>query len=234
MAKKKFDNKKELKEIEEVEEDIIDFEEFDDEDEVEVEVFKNKPAKKEKVVTSKSTEKREPVTLDCMKYLPIATFVISLLALIISIVILCKVNKLEGGTTKKNTSTDDTEEVTGYDTSLFTEITADEFISFIKDKKNTHFVYTGRPSCSYCQMMIGNYIKSVKEYDYTLYYFDTETVTSDDIATIQSFDEVFKQDFPATPMVYLVGNWGVEDVSEGYVEYATYAAFLEANGVKKK
>ena len=47
-------------------------------------------------------------------------------------------------------------------------------------------------------------------------------------------DETFEEDFPATPMVYLVGKGEVKDVNEGYTEYDTYVKFLEDNGVEKK
>jgi thioredoxin-related protein len=240
MAKK--DKKKEIAELEEVEEEFNDFEEFDDEDEVDVKTVKIKKketVKPAKEVYVKDSKVKAPHECQLMKWLPIATFVLSLITFILVIVILCKVNNLDGTTTKKKaTGTDNgngTEQTDSeYDTSMFTEITYEEFVKMIQDKNKTYFVYTGRPTCSYCRMMIGNYQKSVEEYNYTLYYFDTDYVTSDMVNTIQSYDEVFQEDFPATPMVYKVGNYGVEAVAEGYTEYDTYASFLEENGVKKK
>ena len=228
-------NKKELREkelIEDKEEDLIDFVEYDDED---GEYEEYTPKKKQEGKDERVNKSHKEINFDCMKYLPIATFVVSLISLIVSLVVLSKVNDLDGSTTKKKTTNEEeTTETAEYDTSMFKEIDADEFVDLINNKKEYYFVYTGRPSCGYCQMMIGNYQKSVKEYDYDLYYYDTEYVTSEIVEKIQGLDEIFEEDFPATPMVYLVGKGGVKDVNEGYTEYDIYAQFLEDNGVDKK
>ena len=47
-------------------------------------------------------------------------------------------------------------------------------------------------------------------------------------------DEKFKEFFGYTPMVFVTKNAVVRDVNEGYVEYETYAKFLEDNKVSKK
>ena len=234
MAKKvKTDKKKEIKKVEEIEEDVLDFEEYDDEDETVVELPR-KSEKEKKVVKKENDSDREGCPFQYKEYLPIATFIISVITLILIIAILGKVS--DGTTTKKSTSGSENEgtETAEYDTSMFTEIDADKFVELVKNKKEYYFVYTGRPSCSYCQMMIGNYQQSVEEYDYELYYYDTENVTSEIVSEIQGLDEIFEQDFPSTPMVYLVGKGEVKDVNEGYTEYSTYANFLEDNGVEKK
>ena len=236
MAKKvKNDNKKEIKKVEEVEEDVLDFEEYDDEDEVVVRPTHNK--QKEKVKEEKENDyHKNHSNVSFKEYLPIATFIISIITLILVLAILVKIDD-QDGTTKKSTSEGsgpDETETAEYDTSMFTEIDAEKFVDLINNKKEYYFVYTGRPSCSYCQMMIGNYQKSVEEYDYELYYFDTENVTSETIEEIHKLDEVFERDFPSTPMVYLVGKGEVKDVNEGYTEYSTYTSFLEDNGVDRK
>ena len=103
-----------------------------------------------------------------------------------------------------------------------------------EDEDSKAFVYTGRPTCSYCTLMIGNLIKSVEDYDYTLYYLNTDNLDSDSTGKITELDEILEKDFPATPMVYLVGDGKVYDVNEGYTDYATYTKFLEDNDVEKR
>ncbi len=231
---KKVEVKKEEKEVVEELEEVID-DEFDDEEEA---TFV-KPAKAEK----KEVVKKESNTKDCEKilkvYLPIAQFCVMVAILITLIFIAVYANTVAGQYRSKNTTSTETEtteatEDSEYDVSMFKEIDKDEFIDMVKDKKKKYFVYTGRSTCGYCRQMLPNLQKSVNEYDYTLYYFDTENVTQDDVDDIKKLDEVFETDFPATPMVYYVGNGKVNDVNEGYTEYDTYASFLESNDVDKK
>lgn len=232
MAKKiKIDDKKEIKKVEDVEDTISDFEEYDDEDEVEVTTKIEKDTRDEKE-TDRVIKNNSYVSPTYKDYLTIASFVISIISLILLLVVLAKI---DNNTISKGNAGDTTEtESVDYDTSMFTEIDEDKFVDLINNKKGYSFVYTGRSTCGYCLKMIGNYQQSVSEYDYELYYLDTSNLTSDFVEKIQGMDEIFENDFPATPMVYLVGKGEVKDVNEGYTEYSTYANFLEDNGVDKK
>ena len=232
MAKKvKIDDKKEIKKVEDVEDTISDFEEYDDEDEVEVTTKIEKDTRDEKE-TDRVIKNNSYVSPTYKDYLTIASFVISIISLILLLVVLAKI---DNATISKGKTGDTTEtESVDYDTSMFTEIDEDKFVDLINNKKGYSFVYTGRSTCGYCLKMIGNYQQSVSEYDYELYYLDTSNLTSDFVEKIQGMDEIFENDFPATPMVYLVGKGEVKDVNEGYTEYSTYANFLEDNGVDKK
>lgn len=244
VTKKKKDKKVEVLE------ETIDMSEFDDED-FEDEVVESvvdedyddedfvEEAPKTKKIKKVST--KEQSDLDLNRVMSIATLVISALALIISLVVLSKVSFIakqfdDGKETSKVDSelNEDGSYDAEYDTSTFKEISADEFIDMIKEEDSKAFVYTGRPTCSYCTLMIGNLIKSVEDYDYTLYYLDTDNLDNDSAEKITELDEILEKDFPATPMVYLVGDGKVYDVNEGYTDYATYTKFLEDNDVEKR
>ena len=235
MTKKiKTNIKEDVKEANEEEYDSLSFEEYDDEENIE-EYVSNKNTNKKNVRDNKNEDKGMTINIDYnkYKYMIIATLIISAITLLVSVAILNKIENINGATTKEKEG-NTKEESVSYDTSMFEEIDIDEFIELFNNKKKYYFVYTGRPTCSYCQKMIGNYQKSVDEYDYELYYYDTQDVTSEIINKVKDLDETFEEDFPATPMVYLVGKGEVKDVSEGYTEYDTYVKFLEDNGVEKK
>lgn len=246
---KEVTKKKKDKKVEVLEEEI-DMSEFDDEDFEDEEIesvvdedyddedFDEEEAPKTTKV--KKVSSKEQSYLDLNRVMSIATLVISALALIISLIVLSKVSfiakQFDDGKKESKVDSELNEEGSyeaDYDTSTFKEISADEFIDMIKEDSKA-FVYTGRPTCSYCTLMIGNLIKSVEDYDYTLYYLDTGEIDNDDIEKIAKLDEILEKDFPATPMVYLVGDGKVYDVNEGYTDYATYTKFLEDNDVEKR
>jgi len=237
MAKKDNTIKKEkIKEVEE-EIDSLEFEEYDDEDDTKEAPFNKEKERKERITMKKEKVERKTnksILGECKEYISIASLIIGIITLILSIIILVKVNNLNGTTKKGSTGSGESADTSDYDTSMFKEIDVDKFIEMFENENRYYFVYTGRPTCSYCRMMIGNYQKSVKEYDYDLYYYDTQSVTSEIVEKIKGLDDTFEKDFPATPMVYLVGKGEVKAVSEGYTEYETYAKFLENNGVDKK
>ncbi len=247
---KEVTKKKKDKKVEVLEEEI-DMSEFDDEDFEDEEVvsevdedyddedFEDEEAPKTTKV--KKVSSKEQSDLDLNRVMSIATLVISALALIISLIVLSKVSfiakQFDDGKKESKVDSELNEEGSyeaDYDTSSFKEISAEEFIDMIKDEDSKAFVYTGRPTCSYCTLMIGNLIKSVEDYDYTLYYLNTDNLDSDSTGKITELDEILEKDFPATPMVYLVGDGKVYDVNEGYTDYATYTKFLEDNDVEKR
>ena len=118
-----------------------------------------------------------------------------------------------------------------YDTSMFKKITTAEMIEKFNNGEEA-FVLTARGSCSYCQRFRPIAAKSVEDYNYTLYYLDTTTVTSEDYANVTAIEGF--SEFGSTPNVFYFKNKKVVDVQQGYTDADTYGAFLEKNGVKKK
>lgn len=231
--------KKKVEKVEEVVEDVKfdkmveeeeilekDFEEFDDEDAAHEEHACN-------CGEDHHCASKENRGLKNLQVISCITLCISVVVLLISLITLNKVNNLNG--TTASTEGDDTTEEVEYDVSMFKEITAEEFIKMFKEKDGKrYYVYTGTSSCSYCIAFLPSLQKSVEEYDYTLYYLDVAKVTQDEVTEIQELDDKFAEFFGYTPMVFVTKNAEVRDVNEGYVEYETYAKFLEDNKVSKK
>ena len=119
-----------------------------------------------------------------------------------------------------------------YDTSMFTKISAKDFIQKFNDGE-TAFVLTARGSCGYCQQFRPVAAESVKKYDYTLYYLDTTTLTDEDYTKIRALDEKL-EDFGSTPNVYYFKGKAIVDIQAGAADEETYGSFLTKNGVKTK
>lgn len=171
-------------------------------------------------------------TLKSLQIITCISLCVSVVVLLISLITLNKVNNLNGTASSEG---DEQVQEAEYDVSMFTEISAKDFIKMFKEKDGKrHYIYTGTSSCSYCIAFLPSLQKSVEEYDYTLYYLDVAKVTQEEMEEIQGLDEKFKEFFGYTPMVFVTKNAVVRDVNEGYVEYETYAKFLEDNKVSKK
>lgn len=175
-----------------------------------------------------------------LKILTCISICITIISLLISLVILSKVsgtntyssgNDTNGGSASGSGS--GSSESVEYDTSMFTEISIDDFMKMYKEEKD-YFVYTGRKTCGYCVAFLPMLQQSVSEYDYTLYYLDVDKLDNADLTSIAELHDDFASTIGGTPMVYLMGDKDVVDVNKGYTEYDTYAKFLEDNGVKKR
>lgn len=122
-----------------------------------------------------------------------------------------------------------------YDTSMFENISTEEFFKILNAKDNIiRYVYTGRPSCSYCVQFIPVLQQSINNYNYALYSLDVTYITENDYNYVIEYDIVLENTFMTTPMVYAIKNGKVVNVNKGYTDYQTYSKFLENTGVKRK
>lgn len=244
-SKKDLKKEKEFEKLvaeEEIEEVVEDFDEdYDDEDDNEVIIVKEKKHNEGKCACGDDCNcgcncNNETMVL---KFLIGVSICVSVLTLLISFIVLNKVNNINSYYSDDkvveldNDNTDSTS--ADYDVSMFKSIDADEFIDmFDKDDDKIRFVYTGRETCSYCVAFLPALQQSIEDYDYTLYYLDTTGVTEDAYNEIVEFDSDLEESFMSTPMVYAIKNGEVVDYNNGYTEYSTYVEFLEDNKVKEK
>ncbi len=121
----------------------------------------------------------------------------------------------------------------GYDISMFTKITPEEFISKFNNGDEM-FVLTARSSCQHCQDFRPIAAQTVESHNYKLYYLDTATLTDTTYANIKALDTKLNETFGATPNVYYVKGKKVVDTNEGATTLAQYTQFIETHGVKKK
>jgi len=222
---KKID-KKELKKEKEfeklvAEEEIEEVEEFDDDEYYD-------DLRKENDIDSDSNN-----DIKVLKILTCVCICVAAVSLFISLIILSKIEHINSFYVEK-TPEEESSVTEDYDTSMFKEISVDDFIDmFDEDDNKIRFVYTGTSRCSYCVAFLPALQQSIEEYDYTLYYLNTDNVTGDDVSEIVEFDDDLEENFPSTPMVYAVKNGKVIDFNNGYTEYSTYVKFLKDNDVEK-
>ena len=151
--------------------------------------------------------------------------------LLINILVVITTN---GSVKKEETKTDDTEENTECDVSMFTSIDADGVVDAFKSSE-MKVIYMGRSTCGYCVQFLPNLQKAQEEYGYETLYLDISTVDSDGQSKIVDLDkDFFEENYGATPTVLLVKDNKIVDSHVGYSEYDNYAKFLEKNGFSKK
>lgn len=120
-----------------------------------------------------------------------------------------------------------------YDTSMFTKISATEFVEKY-NKGEAMFVLTARGSCAHCQIFRPIAAESVKNYDYTLYYIDIAHVTDKEFEAVKALNTTFANTFGSTPNTYYVKDKKIVDTFEGAGSAEDFGKFLTKNGVKKK
>ena len=131
FVKKELNNNKAFFDEGEEEVEDIEEEEFDDEDEF------------EEVVPVKKTSKNSDNQNNTLMFITCASLIISVVALFVSLIILSKVSHIDSFYVEDDDTTQNVE--SGYDTSMFTSISDDDFISFFEEDDDTvRFVFSGK------------------------------------------------------------------------------------------
>lgn len=243
MAKSKKKNIKEI-EIEEVNE----IEEFDDEE------FEFVEEEVTEEATEFTTEELEPLTIEerivsiekkqnLILVLVIVTAILSLLVFI---------TNLSGGVgtysdEQANAGSGETQSST-YDTSGFTEVTAQELESLSKNKKI--IVWIGRQGCGYCANYVPTITSAGEKFGQTIYYLDLSKVLDFSGSQVTVLDEEafdilieFKTDkdnksvmenFGATPMTLIIKNNKIVGNIIGALDEDAVTDTLKDEGFKLK
>ena len=249
-AKKKVDEvKEEIIDLEDYDEDDFeDEEEFDDEEEFEVKKKKVKKEKKEIV------EEKEELTLDervklMEKKLNIVMILTIVIAVIATVSMFIIIFKGTGSSKKKTETTENNEEtqevIQEYDVSAFKEVSASEVSGLGKDK--VALLYIGRSTCGYCVQYVPTLTSVQKKYGYTTYYLDIAKIYDYSAGVVLDSDaesvmlklktsdsqKGVMDNFGATPMVLVIKNGKITDSLIGYVDEGTFDAFVVENGLNK-
>lgn len=183
------------------------------------------------------------VIKEILNKIMIALYIIIALLLVNIVVNVRGVTTYSYGSTQHGSSeNNDSEEIPEYDVSKYEAIDYAGLKKVMKDKK-TSVVYIGRESCGYCSMFIPIMNQAQEEYNFTTYYFDITQVfnySTNSIVDQKAYDDLseyndfFKENFLATPMVVVFKDGKYVGGTMGYQDYETYSAFLEKNGISKK
>ena len=142
-------------------------------------------------------------------------------------------------TTQTGTTNNGGTEIAEYDTSMFEEITVDQFKELYNGSEKS-VIYIGRAGCGYCVKFLPVLQQAQKEFGYTTYYYDIDNISEEDYNTIVGLNDYLYENFGYTPMVLVVQNGKIvsaDDSGEGWIGYNEYDAFkeyLEKLGYKTK
>jgi predicted bacteriocin transport accessory protein len=157
-----------------------------------------------------------------------------IIALLVINTIILFTNNVSVGTSNTSSS-EETEESSDYDVSMFNSVTTDEAIKLF-DSSDTQVIYIGRSTCGYCVKFLPTLQQAQEDFGYTTNYLDITTVDSDGQTKLlaKDNDENFlEENFGSTPMVILVKDGKMVDTWVGYSEYDSFAEFLTNNGFSK-
>lgn len=171
------------------------------------------------------------------KLVKCAYVIIALLAINTLILLISNIdsNDDKRSTTSPNTTENTESTATDYDVSMMDSVDMDKLIDLF-DSKETQVVYLGRATCGYCVQFLPTLQQAQQDYGYTTHYLDITTVSEDDVSRLlekDNEDGFLKENYGATPMVFLVKDGKMVDTWVGYSEYDSFAQFLEKNGFEK-
>jgi thioredoxin-related protein len=154
----------------------------------------------------------------------------------------------DNGTTKTD-NTKEEETTDDYDVSSFNAIDETGFLETV-NKSTLQVIYLGRATCGYCVQFLPTMKEAQDKLGYTTNYVDITAVdtSSEDYTKmttmINNMTETFNKEhnytgenayeylYGYTPMFVLAKNGKIVDVWVGYSDYATFAAWLNENGIK--
>ena len=170
---------------------------------------------------------------EILKKILICAYVIIALLAINTIIMF--ISNVEVTKDSNSAQTEETEENTEYDVSMFDAVDTTKTIELF-DSEDTQVIYIGRSTCGYCVQFLPVLQQAQEDYGYTTKYLDITTVTEEEQSALLAKDndeDFLSTNFGSTPMVILVKDGKIVDGRVGYSEYDAFASFLEENGFKK-
>lgn len=113
-------------------------------------------------------------------------------------------------------------------------ITVDEYVEKLKGSEKS-LIYVGRPTCSYCQKFKPELLNVLNEKDLTAYYFDIDTIQSqEDYDKYVNSSEKIQENSGTTPLFLVVQNGEVIDLLNGYHTQEDIEKFLDKSYYNKE
>ena len=111
----------------------------------------------------------------------------------------------------------------------YTEISLSEYFTKYEDDNDT-VILLGRDSCMYCNVAAPMLQKISKDYNFTIYYLNTDNFTQEDVNTLVNSNEFYQTNF-GTPLVMVVGNSSIKSTVDELVDYNSYLDFFKKNNI---
>lgn len=110
-------------------------------------------------------------------------------------------------------------------------VTLDEYKK-LKDAKGYHFMFIGRETCSYCTKFKESINKAMQDYNFMVYYIDTDTFEGEDeFNELIATDSYMSEEEWGTPLNLLYKDGKRVNVLNGFVEADELVQFLKDNKV---
>lgn len=95
-----------------------------------------------------------------------------------------------------------------------------------------NFMFIGRETCGYCSQFKESINEAMKDYDFMIYYIDTDTFASEDeFNELVATDSYMSENEWGTPLSFLYKDGKRVNVLNGYVETSELIKFLKDNKV---
>ncbi len=95
-----------------------------------------------------------------------------------------------------------------------------------------HFMFIGRETCSYCTQFKESIKEAMKDYDFMVYYIDTDTFSGEDeFNELVATDKYMEEEEWGTPLNLLYKDGKRVNVLNGYVDATELVKFLKNNKV---
>jgi thiol-disulfide isomerase/thioredoxin len=108
-------------------------------------------------------------------------------------------------------------------------ISVAEYIS-LKESSKASIIYIARPTCSYC-LVADPILKNIAyKYNLTINYINTDEISDDEALALVKSDGYFSEGY-GTPLLLIVKNNQIINVSEGLNIGSHYINFFKENGV---
>lgn len=110
-------------------------------------------------------------------------------------------------------------------------VSLSEYKDLIK-AEGYHFMFIGRETCGYCTQFKESIKEAMKDYDFMVYYIDTDTFESeDDFNSLVATDSYMSENEWGTPLNLLYKDGKRVNVLNGYVDATELVEFLKENKV---
>ena len=119
----------------------------------------------------------------------------------------------------------ESESITANERKDYIEIDMNIYLEKYKQEEAS-FVLVGRDSCQYCQIAEPILQKISKEYNFDIYYLNTDHFTQEDKEMLLDSNEFFEGGF-GTPLVLLIEKETIKAHVDGLLDYSNYVAFLK-------
>ena len=121
---------------------------------------------------------------------------------------------------------------TSENTTTLNKISCSEYIEKIQEKEN-NLILIARPTCGACSQFTPILEEIAEEYDITINYFDTDTLSETELSSFYQSSDLYKSSSFGTPTMIITNNKTITKFTIGYKSKEDAVKWLKKAGVIK-